>query len=149
MFCKRFIFVGNVARKKPETPNKMTQLENLEDLPPECILGLLEYLKATNLNEFECSSTRCDQVRNGGVWSKITDPRIRYLLDTTRTGVVTIKTNRATYINLLDAIICGEWNNHRRSANQMRLELYAFDKLEHGLTHQYKMIAHISHYETV
>jgi hypothetical protein len=150
MFCKRFIFVGNMARKKPKNVNEMTRLDNLEDLPPECILGILEFPKATNLNKFACCSTRCDQVRNAGMWSsRILDPRITYLLDTTRTGVVTIKTNGATYVNLLDAIICGEWNNHRRSANRTRLELYAIDKLEHGLTHQCKMIAHLSHYETV
>jgi len=149
MFCKRFVFEGNVARKKLKTSKEITRLDNLEDLPTECILGILEFLKATDLNEFACCSTRCDQVRNAGVWCKITDPRITYLLDTRRTGVVTIKTNRATYVNLLDAIICGEWNNHHRSANRTRLDLYAFDKLEHGLTQIYKMIAHISRYETV
>jgi len=149
MFCKRFVFKGNVARKKLKTSKEITRLDNLEDLPTECILGILEFLKATDLNEFACCSTRCDQVRNAGVWCRITDPRITYLLDTRRTGVVTIKTNGATYVNLLDAIICGEWNNHRRSANRTRLDLYAFDKLEHGLTQIYKMIAHISRYETV
>jgi hypothetical protein len=109
----------------------------------------LEFLEATDLNEFACCSTRCDQICNAGVWSKQTNPRITYLLDTTRTGFVTLKTNGVTYVNLLDAIICGEWNNHHRSANWTRLKLYGFDKLEHGLTHQYKMIAHISHYETI
>jgi hypothetical protein len=135
MFCKWFVFIGNVARKKLKTSDGMTQLDNLKDLPPNCILGILEFLEATDLNKFAYCSTSCDQVHNAGVWSKITDPRITYLLDTTQTGFVTVKTNGATYVNLLDAIICGEWNNHHRSANWMRLELYGFNKLEHGLTH--------------
>jgi hypothetical protein len=121
----------------------------IEELPPDCIVAILKFLNATDLNEFACCSLRCDQVRNAGVWSKQTDPRITYLLDTRRTGFVTVKTKGATYVNLLDAIICGEWNNHPRSAYPTRLDLYGFDKLEHGLTHQYKMIAHISRYETV
>jgi hypothetical protein len=118
MFSKWLIFVGNVAMKKSKTSDGVTQLDNVEDLPPNCILKILKFLKATNLNQFACCRTCCDQVRNAGVLSKQTNPAITYLLDTTQTGFVTFKTKGATYVNLLVAIICGECNNHPRSANQ-------------------------------
>jgi hypothetical protein len=95
-------------------------------------VGILKFLKATNLNQFAMCSRRCNQAGNDRV------------LDPTQTGFVTVKTKGAAYVNLLDAILCGEWNNHPRSANWMRLILYGFDKLAHALTFQYKLVAHIS-----
>jgi hypothetical protein len=109
----------------------------IEELPTDCIVAILKFLKSTELNSFACCSLRCDQARNHGD------------LDQTRTGWVNVKTNGATYVNLNDAIICGGWNNHPRSANRTRLVLMGFDKLTHAAISQDELVENISLWETV
>jgi hypothetical protein len=123
--------------KKPKSFDSTMRLDNIKKLPLECIMEILKFLKSTFLNQFACCSKTCNEARNDSN------------LNQTQTGCLNVTTNRATYINLNDAIVCGDWNNHPGSANWMRLVLTGLDNITHAAISQDQLVENISCWETV
>jgi hypothetical protein len=108
------ILVLNRATKKAKTSDSATRLDI--DVPDECVIHILEYLHAIDLNLFAICSQNCHEACNSNS------------LDQKRIGTI-VCSHQLSVLWVLKALSSGDWNNDLYLGNWTYLEIEQLENL--------------------
>jgi hypothetical protein len=117
---KRPAVVHNSPMKKHKIFDNKKQegtVSNLENLPSDCVVGILKFLSTDDMNDFAICSKRCRRERSSDV------------LDQAQQGVIRCSKKETSYHEIHDAICHGRWDNDISSVNRTRLVVLGVETL--------------------